>query len=400
MVSPGLGFSYPPKDYAKWGELCHQWAKHCIERYGRPEVEQWRWEVWNEPNIFYWKATPDEYHKLYDFAVDGVRRALPTARVGGPHTAGGPGGKFLPSFLEHCLRGTNYVTGKIGSPLDFIAFHAKGNPKFEEGHVRMGIANQLQNIDAGFAAIAAFPELKQKPVIIGESDPEGCAACQGPQLGYRNGTMYSSYTAAVFARKFELADKYGVNFEGALTWAFEFENQPYFAGFRVLASNGIDLPVLNVFRMLEKMGGKRVSVESSADPGLETMRTRGVRATPDVSALASLAERKLAVLVWHYHDDDQPGPDAAVEISLAGLPAVAATGRCNHFRIDAEHSNAFEEWKRMGAPQSPSSEQYTQLERSGQLAQLETEPVKIEQGKSTLRFKLPRQAVSLLVLEW
>src|SRR5439155_9255444 len=103
--------------------------------------------------------------------------------------------------------------------------------------------------------IAAVPELKNKPIVIGESDPDGCAACQGPQLGYRNSTMYSSYTAASFARKFMLADKHDVNLEGALTWAFEFENQPYFAGFRVLASNGIDLPVLNVFRMFGRMSG-------------------------------------------------------------------------------------------------------------------------------------------------
>ena len=400
MVSPGLGFSYPPKDYSKWSELCRQWAKHCVDRYGRTEVEQWRWEVWNEPNIFYWKATPEEYHKLYDFAVDGVRQALPAAQVGGPHTAGGPGGRFLHNFLEHCLRGTNYATGKIGAPLDFIAFHAKGNPKFDQGHVRMGIANQLQNIDAGFATIAEFPELKQKPVIIGESDPEGCAACQGPQLGYRNGTMYSSYTAAVFARKFDLADKYGVNFEGALTWAFEFENQPYFAGFRILASNGIDLPILNVFRMFSKMSGKRLPVTGNADPGVEAIRTQGVRKDPDISALASLGAHKLALLIWHYHDDDLPGPDAAVEISLAGLPSITGKVRCSHFRIDAEHSNAFETWKRMGAPQNPSPDQYAQLERSGQLAQLEMDPVKIEQGKSTLRLKLPRQAVSLLVMEW
>ena len=80
--------------------------------------------------------------------------------------------------------------------------------------------------------------MKSMPVIIGESDPEGCAACQGPHLAYRNGTMYSSYTAASFARKHDLADRHGINLEGALTWAFEFEDQRYFAGFRALASNG------------------------------------------------------------------------------------------------------------------------------------------------------------------
>src|SRR4029434_5379286 len=126
----------------------------------------------------------------------------------------------------------------------------------------MGIANQLRTIDDGFRIVASYSELRNKPIVIGESDPEGCAACQGPQLAYRNGTMYSSYTAASFARKHELAAKYDVNLEGALTWAFEFEDQPYFAGFRSLASNGIDKPVLNVFRMFSKMRGRRLQVHS------------------------------------------------------------------------------------------------------------------------------------------
>jgi xylan 1,4-beta-xylosidase len=401
MVSPGLGFSYPPKNYAKWGELCRQWALHCAEKYGRAEVDQWCWEVWNEPNIFYWKAKPEEYDKLYDYAVDGVRRALPNARVGGPETAGGPGGKFLHNFLVHCLRGTNYVTGKIGSPLDFVSFHAKGSPKFENGHVRMGIANQLRDIDAGFAAVAAFPELKRTPIVIGESDPEGCAACQGPQLGYRNGTMYSSYTAASFARKYELADHHGINFEGALTWAFEFENQPYFAGFRALASCGLDLPVLNTFRMFGQMGGRRLAVTSTSDSGVEQIRRNGVRGTPDVTALASLEPHKLSVMVWHYHDDDVPGPAAAVDLSISNLPAPDGRLKLRHYRIDADHSNSFAAWQRLGSPAQPTPEQYATLEKAGGLAELPNpDPVTVKGGAGGLKFNLPRQGVSLLVLEW
>ena len=122
----------------------------------------------------------------------------------------------------------------------------------------MGISNQLRSVARGFEIVASFPELKSLPIIIGESDPEGCAACSvhfHPQNGYRNGTMYSSYTAASFARKHDLAARHQVNFEGAVTWAFEFEDQPYFDGFRDLASNGIGKPVLNVFRMFGLMGG-------------------------------------------------------------------------------------------------------------------------------------------------
>src|SRR5262249_57325614 len=126
---------------------------------------------------------------------------------------------------------------------------------------------ELRGIDENFRIIASFPELKGKPVAIGESGPDGCAACSAqvyPQNGYRNGPLYASYTAASFARKHDLADRHGVNLEGALTWAFEFEDQPYFAGFRVLATNGLALPVLNVLRMIMQMRGQRLALDSDA----------------------------------------------------------------------------------------------------------------------------------------
>jgi xylan 1,4-beta-xylosidase len=395
------GWTYPPKDYAKWGELVFQWVKHCVERYGRAEVESWYWQTWNEPNIGYWRGTRQEFFKLHDYAVDAVRRALPTARVGGPDVAGGPGGTFLAEFLEHCLRGTNYATGKIGTPTDFMSFHAKGAPRFEDGHVRMGIANQLRDIDRAFAAIAKFPELKDRPIVIGESDPEGCAACQGENLAYRNGAMYSSYTAASFPRKLDLAEKHGVNLEGALTWAFEFEDQPYFAGFRSLASGGLDKPVLNVFRMFSKMGGQRLPVESDGAVPLDAMVRGGVREKSDVSALASLDGSRLSALVWHYHDDDLPGDPASVELVLEGVPPRAGDLKVAQFRIDQENSNAFTAWKQMGSPQQPTAQQYADLEKAGALAEVAApEEITDEGRKVTLRFSLPRRAVSLLVLEW
>jgi xylan 1,4-beta-xylosidase len=178
----------------------------------------------------------------------------------------------------------------------------------------MGMASQLRNIDDACALIATFPEYKHLPIIIGESDPEGCAACRSRAM-YRNGTMYSSYTAASFPRKLEIAAKHGVNLEGALTWAFTFEDQPPFAGFRQLASAGLDHPVLNVFRMFGKMSGQQVSVTSSAGFNAEIIRARNVREQPDVSAQASLDGRTLSVLVWHYHDDDVPGPEAAIALN-------------------------------------------------------------------------------------
>jgi len=390
------GWAYPPKDYAKWGELAFQWAKHCVERYGRAEVESWYWETWNEANIGYWRGTPQEFLRLHDYAIAGVRWALPTAKVGGPDTAGS-GGRFTKQFLEHCLRGTNFATGRIGTPIDFISFHAKGAPTYTNNHVRMGIANQLRTIDDGFRMVASFPELKNKPIIIGESDPDGCAACQGPSLAYRNGTMYSSYTAACFARTSELAEKHEVNLEGALTWAFEFEDQPYFAGFRTLASNGLDKPILNVFRMFSQMTGQRLGVESDHALSLDAILKNGARGESDISAMASLDVNNLWVLMWYYHDDDLGGAGASVELILNSLPLTNSVAEVEHFRIDENHSNSFAAWMRLGSPQTLTVEQYAMLERAAQLAPLgPPQKIHVENGSARLRFSLPRQAVSLV----
>ncbi len=379
--------------------MVYQWVKHSVERYGAEEVKTWYWQTWNEANIPYWQGTPAEFHKLHDYAIAGVRRALPEAKVGGPDVAGS-GGRFMRDFLDHCLSGTNYATGETGTPMDFVSFHAKGSPTTVEGHVRMGISNQLRTIDEGFRMIASFPKLKDKPIVIGESDPEGCAACQGSQLAYRNGTMYSSYTAASFARKLDLADRHGVNLEGALTWAFEFEGHPYFAGFRSLATNGIDKPVLNVFRMYAKMSGERLPVTSDGAVPLDQILRRGVREKPDVSALASRDDRTVCIMVWHYHDDDLPGPDAKLTLSLAGLPEVEKPARLTHYRIDETHSNAYTLWKAMGSPQSPNREQYAELESRGKLQQIsDAEDLPIRDGQTQITFDLPRKAVSLLVVD-
>jgi xylan 1,4-beta-xylosidase len=397
------GWTYPPTDYAKWGELVYQWVKHSVERYGRQEVERWYWQVWNEPDIGYWRGTPEEFRKLHDYAADGLKRALPTALIGGPHVTGPNGQRtqqLMRDFIEHCLRGTNYATGRIGSPLDYVGFHAKGAPRVVDGHVRMGISNQLRAIDNGFRIAASYPELRKVPIIIGESDPEGCAACSvrtNPENAYRNGTMYSSYTAAQIARTYELADLHKVNLRGSVTWAFEFEGQPYFAGFRDLATNGIDKPVLNVFRMLGKMSGQRVRVRSDSAAAVEEIRDRGVRERPDVYALAARGARDFTLLVWNYHDDDLPAPAADVTVTITGLKDGGST--VTHYRVDGEHSNSYAAWLKMGSPQPPTTDQYQSLERASRLAQIGS-PKRVRIAGSTLteRFALPRQAVSLLVI--
>jgi xylan 1,4-beta-xylosidase len=399
------GWTYPPKDYNKWRELVYQWVNHSVERYGKEEVTTWLWEVWNEPDIPYWSGTFEEYCKLYDYAADGLKRACPECTIGGPHTTSPRSEKaykYLTDFIEHCLRGKNYATGKTGTPLEYIGFHAKGAPELVDGNVRMNMGAQLKDIHKGFEAVNSFPELKNIPVIIGECDPEGCAACsetREPKYGYRNGTMYSSYTAASFARIYELMDQHQVNLKGAVSWSFEFEDQEWFAGFRDLATNGVNKPVLNVFRMLGLMGGQRISVQSETGLGAADIIANGVRGQNDIYAMASRYENTVSIMVWNYHDDNVAGPSSQVELMVNNLEGDKVLA--HHYRVDGQFSNSFEKWKAMGRPQQVTDEQYRELERAGQL-HLYTSPEwrKTQEGNIQLKFDLPRQGVSLIQLTW
>lgn len=401
------GWTYPPKDYQKWSEVVSQFARHLRERYGDAEVKTWLWEVWNEPDIEYWKGTPEEYFKLYDFAAAAILRVLPEARVGGPDSTGPAdpqAAEFLRLFLEHCAHQRNYASGKIGAPLDFISFHPKGSPKWQGDHVQMGIARQLASVEQGFKIVSSFPEWRRIPVFLGESDPEGCAACSArnnPQNAYRNGPLYASYTAAVLNSIYALAGRERIQFAGAVTWAFEFEDQPYFEGFRELASNGLDQPVLNAFRMFGLLGSERVKVASSGALAAEEMVRFGVRGRPDVNAIGARKDREIEILIWNYHDEDVPADAAPIDLLISGLPAKVSLGLLEHFRVDSGHSNAFTAWKEMGSPQSPSAGQYEKLQGAGQL-QLLTSPawIPIEQGTAHLQFALPRQGLSLVRIAW
>ena len=80
---------------------------------------------------------------------------------------------------------------------------------------------------------------------------------------------------------------------------------------------------------------------------------------------------------------------------LQGEPRVV------HYRIDEVNSNPYGAWKRMGSPLAPTADQYKELQAASRLARLDSAAtLRVENGQATLRFALPRQAVSLVQLDW
>jgi xylan 1,4-beta-xylosidase len=403
------GWSYPPDNDAKWSALITAWVGHLRERYGA-QVEGWRWEVWNEPDIDYFHGSPAQYFHLYDVTSAAVLQALPGALVGGPAVTGPYGNNtFLHDFLEHCAHGANAATGGSGAPLSFISFHPKGAPKVVNGAPQMGIWQQLQAMRNGFDIVRSFPQYQSLPLVLSESDPEGCAACTAPANAYRNGVPYSAAVLEATALSLELARRDGVNLIGAINWAFLFPGQPPFAGFRELATSLpdpdhpiLEKPVLNGFRLLGKLGGTQLPVTRPAPgnggpvAGLDLMLTKGPHT--DVNAIATRRPHELDVLVWNYSDTLGEAPPTPVTLTLRNLPSSAV--QLTRFVVDRAHSNAYTAWLAMGSPTHPSSTQVTRLLAASKLAVVAGSLSRNSPTAGVIHLSLQRNGATLLQLRW
>jgi xylan 1,4-beta-xylosidase len=402
-----LGCSYPPKDYNKWAELIQKWVLHSKERYGE-KINDWIWQLWNEPNISYWKGSFEEFCKLYDYTESIIHQVAPEIVFGGPHVANS--GKrrysdgFLRDFLTHCLKGTHAYTKEKGAQLDYIAFHSKGRVDLFENKPRLDLGRHLHHTQLQFDVISEFPELKKLPIIIGESDPEGAAALSArinPANAYRNGSAYAAYVAAMMKHIIDMAKNKQLNLLGVVTWAFMFDGKDYFEGFRTLTTNGIYKPVFNIFRLLNMLSGKRIPLYSSGALGTDQVIKNKVRQIPDIDGLAVTTDRVTQVLLWNYHDHVFPLGSALIQLNIKVPIINHRRARLTHYRIDDQHSNSYTKWLQLGSPQQLTSDKLDMLYQAAELDLLE--PVSIHQvyeGKLQIEFELPHHAVSLIEFFW
>lgn len=393
------GCFYPPKDYEKWGALVSAYATHVKERYPGAE-SSFEWELWNEPDLPYWRGTFEEFARLYDYTEAALHAVLPAASLGGPAVAGA-GSLFFRDFLQHCETGTNAVSGETGTRLDMVSFHAKGGVSDTLGFVRMNLGAQLRQHRSGFELVSTSA-FARTPIVISEADPEACAACpvsDRSELAYRNSPAYGAYELAVMKRSLDLAAEEGVNLRGVLTWAFTFPGSPYFAGYRALTTNGIHLPVLNAFKLLGSLSGDRLSATSSGARPLDEVLATSVRSQPDVDALAAIDGDEVKVLVWNYHDDLVDAEPVAVALRVSVPSDFGARAAVTHTRVDDTHGNAYARWVSQGSPEAPSEAELTALREAMQPVVLERERViGVTSGTVTLSFDLPRFGISLVTL--
>ena len=403
-------WAMPPKDHDKWGGLVRALVEHCVTRYGAEQVRGWLWELWNEPDILYWRGTPEQFHALYDVTAAAVKAALPGAQVGGPATTGdlGPGRRgheFLKGFLAHCARRR--------TPLDFVSFHTKGarftpwrvyGPLGGPAPTRQSPSSlkMLREVRAALDAVAAHAEFRDLPCIVDECDasvPAHWGVYDNANFAYRNTEYFAVFQCKLMKKLLDLDARGGARVHQATTWSFYFEGERFFEGTRSLfTAQAIEKPVLNAYRMLSRLGDTRLTVESTHAWTLDRLDTDEAGMPEEIDALAAAGASGVSVVVWRHADDQYAtdATDARVALRLERLPFRGAVN-VTHWRIDRTHSNSHTAWLAQGSPQDPSETQLHDIRERQGLERLEPDRREAVRDEAlTLTLSLPLPSVSLI----
>ncbi len=395
------GWSFPPEDYGKWERLIQTVAEHLRARYGEAEVNSWEFELWNEPDIFYWSGSAAEYCKLFDYTEFAFHAVLPQAQLSGPATTGPLEGsasqKFLRYFLEHCRSGVNFRTQQPGTRLDFVTFHVKGGgfpftvpARTEPGNP--SVESLLEQVRTGLAVIreCGFSAL---PVVLSEADPDGWAAgnqYDNGNMAFRNTEYYASYVAAAYCGIERLARETGMDVR-PLAWAGVFPGETCFAGSRAFFTQGIEKPVFHAFQLFSKLGREKLALRCAC-PNAST------RDGALLSGFATKEADSIRILLSSHCEDRDARGETPVRLVLKGLAPGSARLSC--FRVDRTHANGYEEWLRQGSPLFPEGESYRAILQKASLGAPEESVLPVSpDGALRWEASLPFHCVWLLQVD-
>lgn len=345
----------PPKSYERWQELVQAFVQHSVDRYGADVVNNWYFEVWNEPECCggkFWKtssghASFEDYLKLYDAAAAGVRAVLPNGRMGGPVSSQAVelkgNSRSGIKFLDH-IKNTN-------GPLDFFTFHTWDFIEGAVGGYFTGISlldeyghNNVQ------VAVTEFGPTWEFGLIGGAGEPDW-----EPQETVQGAT----FVAQVYSNIAQRCAKEGKRFPLTYAWwtlsdvfdegyddpnDYVAEDYPFIGAMGLLNRESIKKPAYNAYKFLAQLGGEQLELtfEGSGNVGGMAARDRN--------------DGGVQVLIYNGQDPgDGFRSDKYYTVAPATEIGVTVTGLnpemsydVTLYRIDEERGNAFAVWQAMG----------------------------------------------------
>lgn len=401
------GNTTPPADYSKWQWLIEEFLKHIIDRYGREEIRQWYFEIWNEPNLGgpdspygFWAASKEEYFKLYEITARTVKSVDSFLKVGGPATSNNA---WIPDMIKFCEENkapldfisthqypTDVVLGygvedsaNFKNPLDLndtekikrLLSDEKEREKFLEEY---GVFQQhlWEHVDRGVwtkMAERAVKEAGDYPLYYTEWGSLAGIESDGP--------FGASFAVKTMLDGYKLAAGYSL---WAFTDIFEESGQeaPVFhGGFGLLTQQGIPKAPYRAFELMHRLGGE-ISENIFRD------------GTVDGYIIRKQESGAVQIMLVNHHSLLHEIHDEKIHIELQGCKKCTAA---QTERIDGEHGNALAAWQKMGAPVYIREKEYHALMSA---SEVDREGIELTQNGDTVTFdiEIPAMGLALVTL--
>ena len=386
-----LGLRYDPnicmpRSLDEWADYIRSFVRFLLDRYGREEVRQWYFEVWNEPDLgIFFAGTQKDYFRLYEATARAVKSADEELRVGGPSTSAC---KWLPEFLDFCRE--NSV------PCDFVSTHhypgdAFGNV-FSIRHMMGTVRDALKEqrpLGETIRDMFYQPENVKtwEKGTLAKMDREALSQAGGLPLFITEWNSMAVFGAPVHDEKYSaaFAVKSCLDLDGSLAaymfWCCSdlFEEQfmlpkPFAGSFGIVSSDGIPKPNFWGFRMLSQLYPRRLEL---ADTG-------------DVDCGAFTDGKNVQILLTPQSPDPAENRHYDLTLSL-DFEAEDVTVQ----RIDDTHCDPKRLWQEMGSPDNLTGQQTQEIKEKSRLRE-EPMPFAASGGKTEIAVSLDTNDVVLI----
>lgn len=378
-----------PKDWGRWGDLMAALVTHLEERYGADEIRQnWFFEIWNEPSWMY-EGNNSGYQTLYQHTVEGLLRADPQLRVGGPAESSMASAGAISTLANYCKN------SKV--QLDFVTYHVYANDGDSPtspvplARARSMLAFHKSMVDTAkqlkFTGLLLNTEWGPTFSTQAARDSEISASFVAKTI-HLIGTDPSYPPPYTFAY-WTLSDIYEEISTGKML-AYREGNYGLLLRGDVNYPESYDLakPAFNAFRILHLLGDTR-------------LKTAGGTSADGVGAQGTVTTdgRSVRVMVYNHTDDStaDPASGQVVGLTINNVPFAPGPVRIRHYVVDKTHSNSYTTWREQGRPQQPTPEQWAALKDSSELCYYET-TAELADSTFTAQFAQNNYSVGLVVV--
>lgn len=386
-----------PKSVDKWCELVDRFLRHCMNRYGKGEVESWKFEFWNEPELkAFWPGTMEEYLELYARTYETVKQLSSRLQIGAPgRIIMIDEGKFYDEFFAFC-RERQCLPDFI--PLHFYPHERLNNLEQIE---QINIFNQLesfQKLMEEFGGVSPNPDFL-KDQLANEQRLLEKHQMSGVDLYLTewNSTSYhrdltndTLYKAAYVVKN--IIDNLD-SIEGFGYWVLsdnieETAASPdlFHGGLGLLAQHGIPKAGMNAYELLAKLGdrlierGDRYIVTSGRD-GYQVLTFNYCH----FDDLYALGDNSFIDAVNRYNGFKDV-KTVKLELELTGLPS--GKYRMITRTIGRKHGSSYDRWVEMGAPKSLCPEDVEYL-KAGSRPRMISQNVEVDNSQTCISILEP-----------